>query len=219
MKAFLGHYCYRTATRSVKLCRLIAAALVLNLFVGALSAYAQTTPEQEAQLEKLSIHHAAPFEGEDLPEAGKPLELEASVEGTQSTEHLMKLYAVKDGTLTVHVAPTATLNQYDVPQYRFTIQAPRAELHYKFTLENKAGDLISESASTAIRRPCLVAEATTTKQNDDAPSAEDRNTQETSVLTELVTHSRQLEHERFVYDEALVLAEQLVTELDELTPK
>jgi hypothetical protein len=200
---------------------LINHSALFGLLLGmTVSAFAE-----DKQLETLTIRHNAPFEGEDLPETGKPIELEASVEGTKDTDKLMKLYAVKDGSLTVLVAANATLNQYDVPQYRFSLQAPKAELHYKFVLEGSDGELLSQSPGTAIRRPCINAD--TNPQQTDSPeegseqeaSSKDRRAAEAGVLTELVAKSRQLEHERFVYDEALVLADQLVKELDELTPK
>ena len=81
--------------------------------------------------DKLEIY-SVPFSEQQLPEPKRAMHITAELLNTRDTSIVLKALITIDGTLMTALPSKTILNERDIPEYTFVINAPANDISYQF---------------------------------------------------------------------------------------
>ncbi len=153
---------------------------------------------------------STPISEDEMPEPRRSMTLVAELLNTKDTSIVLKALVTIDGTLMTALPGKIILNERDIPEYTFTINAPVNDISYQFiAFPEDAPSVVSKRFT--VTRSCVTDLSFASSKGQEDLEGED-------LLAALIDQASKLDNEANLYAESTKIAKRIKTVLKEIEP-
>lgn len=153
---------------------------------------------------------SVPISEQSLPEPKRSMKLTAELLNTRETSIVLKALVTIDGALMTALPSKVILNERDIPEYTFVINAPTSDISYQFIAFPDDGPAIVSKRYT-VTRSCVTDLRFASSEGQDELEGEE-------LLKSLIDQAAKLDNESNLYSEATTIINRIKTILEEIEP-